>query len=196
MLIFILAPYLQVCSYPYIYLQEPWQTCLAVSRPHPSFLLHSCSIEIVGKLSKGGGDKAIVEYGRLWARDENIYFHFQQFAYSLLMLAVFLIIDLLVLPLSHTLGFSLLSPLYTKSSEKGPREEEKHSQSSVCVISAVDYNQLLFFVIANVLTGLVNMVVDTLHTGALQSLTILLLYMLVLVGMFVLLHTQRVKVKL
>ena len=59
-----------------------------------------------------------------------------QFVYSLLMLAVFLIIDLLVLPLSHTLGFSLLSPLYTKSSEKDPREE-KHSQSSVCVISAV-----------------------------------------------------------
>ena len=108
------------------------------------------------------------------------------------MLAVFLIIDLLVVPLSHTLGFSLLSPLYT---EKDLREE-KRSQSSVCVISAVDYNQLLFFVAANVLTGLVNMVVDTLHTGALQSLTILLLYMLVLVGMFVLLHTQRVKVKL
>ena len=112
------------------------------------------------------------------------------------MLAVFLIIDLLVLPLSHTLGFSLLSPLYAESAEKDPREEEKHSQSSICVISAVDYNQLLFFVTANVLTGLVNMVVDTLHTGALQSLTILLLYMLVLVGMFVLLHTQRVKVKL
>lgn len=111
------------------------------------------------------------------------------------MLAVFLIIDLLVVPLSHTLGLSLLSPLYTESSEKDPREE-KRSQSSVCVISAVDYNQLLFFVTANILTGLVNMVVDTLHMGALQSLTILLLYMLVLVGMFVLLHTQRVKVKL
>ena len=67
-----------------------------------------------------------------------------------------------VLPLSHTLGFSLLSPLYAESSEKDPREE-KHSQSSVCVISAVDYNQLLFFVAANVLTGLVNMFVDTLH---------------------------------
>ena len=118
-----------------------------------------------------------------------------QFAYSLLMLAVFLIINLLVLPLSHTLGFSLLSPLYAESSEKDPREE-KHSQSSVCVIFALDYNQLLFFVAANVLMGLVNMIVDTLHTGALQSLTILLLYMLVLVGMFVLLHTQRVKVKL
>ena len=98
------------------------------------------------------------------------------------MLAVFLIIDL-VLPLSHTLGFSLLSPLYTESSEKDPREE-RLSQSSVCVISAVDYNQLLFFVTANVLMGLVNMFVDTLHTGALQSLTVLLLYMLVLVGIY------------
>ena len=123
---------------------------------------------------------------------KNFLFPLLQFAYSLLMLTVFLIIDLLVVPLSHTLGLSLLSPLYT---EKDPREE-KRSQSSICVISAVDYNQLLFFVAANILTGLVNMFVDTLHTGALQSLTTLLLYMLVLVGMFVLLHTQRVKVKL
>ena len=111
------------------------------------------------------------------------------------MLTVFLTIDILVLPLSNTLGLSLLSPLYTESSEKDPRKE-KHSQSNICAISAVDYNQLLFFVAANILTGLVNVFVDTLHAGPLESLTILLLYMLVLVAAFVLLHTHRIKVKL
>ena len=111
------------------------------------------------------------------------------------MLTVFLTVDILVLPLSNTLGLPLLSPLYTESSEKDPCKE-KHSQSNICVISAVDYNQLLFFVAANILTGLVNVSVDTLHAGPLQSLTILLLYMLVIVGTFVLLHTHRTKVKL
>ena len=35
----------------------------------------------------------------------------------------------------------------------------------VCVISALDYNQLLFFVLANIVTGTVNILFDTLHSG-------------------------------
>jgi len=118
------------------------------------------------------------------------------------MVGVFLAIDLLVVPLSHALGHSLLSPLYMESSIKkerrgaGTNETVSHTQSNVCIISAVDYNQLLFFVVANVFTGAVNVTVDTLHAGALWSLTILLLYMMTLVGIFVLLHTFRIKVKL
>lgn len=116
------------------------------------------------------------------------------------MVGVFLAIDLLVVPLSHALGHSLLSPLYTESSIKkdgaGTNETVSHTQSNVCIISAVDYNQLLFFVMANVFTGAVNVTMDTLHAGALWSLTILLLYMMTLVGIFVLLHTFRIKVKL
>ena len=72
------------------------------------------------------------------------------------MVGVFLAIDLLVVPLSHALGHSLLSPLYTESSIKkdgaGTNETVSHTQSNVCIISAVDYNQLLFFVMANVFT--------------------------------------------
>ena len=116
------------------------------------------------------------------------------------MLAVFLAIDLLVVPLSHTLGQSLLSPLYTESSIKegraGTEDNVSNTQSNICIVSAVDYNQLLFFVVANVFTGAVNFTVDTLHAGALHSLSILLVYMAALVGIFVLLHTFRIKVKL
>ena len=123
-----------------------------------------------------------------------------QFSYCLLMLAVFLAIDLLVVPLSHTLGHSLLSPLYTESSIKegraGTEDNVSHTQSNICIVSAVDYNQLLFFVVANVFTGAVNFTMNTLHTGALHSLSILLVYMAALVGIFVLLHTFRIKVKL
>ncbi len=49
---------------------------------------------------------------------------------------------------------------------------------------------------ANVLTGVVNLAVDTLHASAPFGLTVLTVYMLVLVGTFVLLHRCGVKVKL
>ncbi|XP_063002446.1 phosphatidylinositol-glycan biosynthesis class W protein [Elgaria multicarinata webbii] len=48
---------------------------------------------------------------------------------------------------------------------------------SVCMISAVNKNQLLYFLLANVFTGLVNMLVDTIHSNALSAMFILHLYM-------------------
>jgi phosphatidylinositol glycan class W len=65
-----------------------------------------------------------------------------------------------------------------------------------CIASAVDYNQLLFFLVANVLTGLVNFSMDTLHAGMGVALTVLMVYMATLTALFLTLHRLRVKVKL
>ncbi|NXP50093.1 PIGW protein, partial [Heliornis fulica] len=46
-----------------------------------------------------------------------------------------------------------------------------------CLISAVNNNQLLFFLLANVMTGAVNILVDTIHSKAAFTLCILHLYM-------------------
>ncbi|NXL91971.1 PIGW protein, partial [Alectura lathami] len=47
----------------------------------------------------------------------------------------------------------------------------------VCLIGAVNSNQLLFFLLANVMTGIVNIVVDTIHSRAAFALCVLHLYM-------------------
>ncbi|XP_077168703.1 glucosaminyl-phosphatidylinositol-acyltransferase PIGW [Paroedura picta] len=49
---------------------------------------------------------------------------------------------------------------------------------SVCMISAVNKNQLLYFLLANLLTGLVNMMVDTIHSTAIFAMFVLHIYML------------------
>ncbi|KFP74883.1 PREDICTED: phosphatidylinositol-glycan biosynthesis class W protein [Acanthisitta chloris] len=54
------------------------------------------------------------------------------------------------------------------------REDEV---SHVCLISAINKNQLLFFLLANVMTGAVNLLIDTLHSKAFSTLCILHLYM-------------------
>ena len=68
--------------------------------------------------------------------------------------------------------------------------------SSLCIVSAIDYNQLAFFLLANVLTGLVNFSLDTLHTAAPLAVCLLTLYMCVLVAVVLLLHRSRIKLKI
>lgn len=46
-----------------------------------------------------------------------------------------------------------------------------------CLIKAISKNQLLYFLIANILTGIVNMTVDTIHSSDLFSLFVLIVYM-------------------
>ncbi|XP_015264972.1 PREDICTED: phosphatidylinositol-glycan biosynthesis class W protein [Gekko japonicus] len=57
--------------------------------------------------------------------------------------------------------------------QKGPMLPQ-----SVCMVSAVNKNQLLYFLLANVLTGLVNVMVDTIHSNAIFAMFVLHVYML------------------
>lgn len=69
-------------------------------------------------------------------------------------------------------------------------EEAEH-----CLVGAVNRNQLLFFLVANVLTGLTNSVVDTLGCSSACSLCLLLLYMFLTCLVVHLLHLGRITVK-
>ena len=109
-----------------------------------------------------------------------------------MMLVIFLAMDLAILPLAHMLGAPLPSPLYREGGIS-----PKHSKNfDICIISALDYNQLLFFLLANIFTGAVNVSFDTLHTSPTLSLAILMLYMMLLCTCSVLLHWFRIKIKL
>ncbi|NWI63917.1 PIGW protein, partial [Todus mexicanus] len=73
---------------------------------------------------------------------------------------------------------------------KPPNARKKHGreavptgregkQEHVCLISAINKNQLLFFLLANVLTGTVNILIDTIHSKTAFTLCVLHLYMFV-----------------
>ncbi|XP_043857078.1 phosphatidylinositol-glycan biosynthesis class W protein [Dromiciops gliroides] len=66
---------------------------------------------------------------------------------------------------------------------------------SLCLIAAIDRNQLLFFLLTNVMTGLVNMTVDTLHSSPSWTLTVLHLYMISNCLIMYVLHIQNITVK-
>ena len=116
------------------------------------------------------------------------------------MLALFLTIDLVVRLLCSALHRPLPSPHGTRPpsnvSKSGGNYTEYVSYSRMCFVSVVDFNQLGFFFLANIFTGLVNFLVDTLNCSVSLSIVILVVYMGCLVATFTVLHRLSVKIKL
>ncbi|XP_066593340.1 uncharacterized protein [Prorops nasuta] len=64
------------------------------------------------------------------------------------------------------------------------------------IFEAVNYNGLLFFLICNVMTGLINTVVHTLHVDKMGALEILIAYMAVDLVLILILFRRKVQFKL
>ena len=114
---------------------------------------------------------------------------FLQVSFFNFVLVVNFLIDLTVMLLcsvSHTLP---PSPLYHTATT--PPDDRRPSH--FCIISAIDYNQFVFFILANILTGCVNFTVDTLNTSSFPAFIILSLYMITLALVVTLLHSYRLK---
>lgn len=75
-------------------------------------------------------------------------------------------------------------------SDKKTGEIERH-----CLVQAVSRNQLLFFLLANVMTGLTNSIVDTLSCSSLFSVCVLLSYMFVNCFVIYVLHLCGITLK-
>lgn len=86
-----------------------------------------------------------------------------------------------------------------KSSKSSARKvtPTKDSKKEVhhCLIDAINRNQLLYFLIANVLTGVVNMTIDTIHSSNLFSLFMLVIYMFSNCLIVYLLHINNITAK-
>ncbi|NWJ08876.1 PIGW protein, partial [Crypturellus undulatus] len=65
----------------------------------------------------------------------------------------------------------------------------------ICLITAIDKNQLLFFLLANVMTGIVNIMIDTIHSKTSFTLVVLHLYMFFNCLIMYILHAKNIVLK-
>jgi phosphatidylinositol glycan class W len=82
---------------------------------------------------------------------------------------------------------------------KAPTKEEETQrvrEATSTVLYAFNRNGLAVFLVANLLTGLVNMTLPTLHMGTLQSMGVLVAYTAVLAGVAVGLDHYNISIKL
>ncbi|XP_030755072.1 uncharacterized protein At4g17910 isoform X2 [Sitophilus oryzae] len=64
------------------------------------------------------------------------------------------------------------------------------------ILEAINSNGLIFFLVANVLTGLVNLTITTNLVSSMNSLIILIVYMLINCGLASVLYSSKIKLKL
>ncbi|XP_074869827.1 glucosaminyl-phosphatidylinositol-acyltransferase PIGW [Carettochelys insculpta] len=86
------------------------------------------------------------------------------------------------------------SPNTKHNSELTSFKREREWQN-ICIINAVDKNQLVFFLLANVMTGIVNMMIDTIHSDTSFALCILHLYMFTNCLIMYILHAKNIILK-
>ncbi|XP_065899394.1 phosphatidylinositol-glycan biosynthesis class W protein-like isoform X2 [Dysidea avara] len=89
-------------------------------------------------------------------------------------LASLIIVDTVILLIEHTTNLQSHFDLYNC-----PNGDNKKT-TPTSLLAAIDYNQLVFFLAGNLLTGLVNLSINTLAISNSLSVIIVLLYMLVL----------------
>ncbi|XP_059764392.1 phosphatidylinositol-glycan biosynthesis class W protein [Balaenoptera ricei] len=87
------------------------------------------------------------------------------------------------------------SPAANRKHSESLVSEAERKEPTLCLITAMNRNQLIFFLLSNVTTGLVNLLVDTLHSSTLWALFVLNLYMFTNCLVIYVLHLQDKTVK-
>ena len=73
--------------------------------------------------------------------------------------------------------------------------KDKISTDSVCLLEAVSYNALLFFLMANVMTGLINMSMRTMYASRITAIFVITFYLFLLCLVFVALRRKNIRTK-
>ncbi|KAJ8275792.1 hypothetical protein COCON_G00075440 [Conger conger] len=94
-----------------------------------------------------------------------------------------------------TLISSSWNPIQNAKPETLSAEKMKNKMEGFCLIQAVNRNQLLFFLLANILTGLTNVIVDTVSCDDLHSVCVLLCYMFMNCFILFILHLKEITAK-
>ncbi|XP_075445597.1 glucosaminyl-phosphatidylinositol-acyltransferase PIGW [Ascaphus truei] len=141
------------------------------------------------------------EYVELASRRmANITFCVWVIAFCLSFLSLILLCDLILVFAKYLVTGSKVPCTWNvckslgKSKKKDTLKEGKR-RIHLCLIDAVNRNQLLFFLQSNIMTGIVNKFVDTIHSNTLVSISVLLLYMFTNCMIMYILHINEITVK-
>ena len=90
-------------------------------------------------------------------------------------MAVLIVVDIVALLIEHTTSLQTHFDMYNIVGSEKTRPRQQSS-----LLAAVDYNQLVFFLMGNLFTGMINLSMNTLTASTAESATIILGYMLTL----------------
>ncbi|XP_060942068.1 phosphatidylinositol-glycan biosynthesis class W protein [Limanda limanda] len=127
----------------------------------------------------------------------NLSFYLWSVAQSLFFMSCLGLADLVILFSKGISGCRFLPSswnLYKKQSDSAS-DKNRGEVERFCIVQAISRNQLLFFLIANIMTGLTNSLVDTLTCSHSFSVCVLLMYMFMNCFVIYVLHYRGITVK-
>ncbi|XP_077981540.1 glucosaminyl-phosphatidylinositol-acyltransferase PIGW-like [Glandiceps talaboti] len=132
-------------------------------------------------------------------RMANLPFIIWTFAYSVQLFTGFLMVDIITM-VSMEMGFI---PSINCGDRGHKQSQSKDSEitavsfveSKYCLIGAINRNQLLFFLLSNVMTGVINMNIQTILQPTQVGLVVIFCYMFILSFVHVLLHASNITTK-
>ena len=89
-------------------------------------------------------------------------------------MAALVVVDTVLLLIEHTTNLKTHFDMYNTTGDSGKTRQH------VSLLAAIDYNQLVFFLMGNLFTGMINLSMNTLTASEAVSMTIILCYMLTL----------------
>lgn len=128
----------------------------------------------------------------------NLPFCIWSVAQSLFFLSCLGLADMVLLFSKRTSGCHFVPSswnFHKKLSDCDISDNQRSKIERLCLVQAVSRNQLLFFLLANVMTGLTNSLVDTLSCSNSFSVCVLLLYMFINCFITYVLHVCGITVK-
>ncbi|XP_066516940.1 phosphatidylinositol-glycan biosynthesis class W protein [Hoplias malabaricus] len=128
-------------------------------------------------------------------RMANLSFCIWTVAQSLFFLSCIGMVDIALLFAKGMSNFSLVSVSWNPAGSSQTEGKLRKKIDSLCLIQSVNRNQLLFFLFANLMTGLTNILVDTLKSNNFVAVCVLLLYMFVNSLAIFILHINNITVK-
>lgn len=91
-------------------------------------------------------------------------------------MAALILVDTVSLLIEHTTNLQTHFDMYNAVGS----EKAQQRQKPTSLLTAIDYNQLVFFLMGNLFTGIINLSMNTLTASTALSVTIVLLYTLTL----------------
>ncbi|XP_034033414.1 phosphatidylinositol-glycan biosynthesis class W protein [Thalassophryne amazonica] len=148
---------------------------------------------------------SLVFYAALWAcqtlvepvsrRLANVPFCLWSIAQSLYFMSCLSVIDMVLLFTKRVSGCHLVPSSWNLCEKQSDSEHKRSETENPCLIQVVSRNQLLFFLLANLMTGLTNSIVDTLNSTRVSSVCILMLYMSINCIVVYVLHLCKITIK-
>ncbi|KAK7163898.1 hypothetical protein R3I94_002569 [Phoxinus phoxinus] len=126
-------------------------------------------------------------------RMANLSFCVWTVAQAMFFLSCLSIGDLVLLFSKVISNFSLVSASWTPQNRKS--EKVRYNMDALCLVQSVNRNQLLYFLLANVMTGLTNVFIDTLNCSDVLGVGVLLLYMFMSSLVIFILHINKITIK-